>query len=266
MRNLTTLALAAAAILLTNQQVAQAVVLASDDFDTTGVDSGVGWAPGSDWAGGGTISGGVLDFGDIGRHFATPIDPFALGKVYISVDYTQTSVADGNDGPRPLGSFWGGVTIYEPDNAEAIFIGNPWGGGPDGLVDYGVATAAGNVPDNILHSGVAFDDQLHTLVVEVDTTVPDTIGYRFWFDGDTNLDAPTDALSVPAADSPIDTTWGFLYFRADTGATTNQGDNLIIATAPEDVGLSAVPEPTTAALFALSIAMAAAGRKRRTNV
>ena len=220
---------------------AGAVVLVSDDFNNPGIDSGYGWVSGSDWTGNGTVSDGVINFGDIGRHFAEPIDPFDLGKVYISVDYTQTSITDGNDGARALGSLWGGITLYEPDNAEALFIGNPWGPGTDGLVDYGVATNTANVDDNILHSGVDFDDQLHTLITQIDTTVQGAITYRFWFEGNTDLLNPTDSLTVPTSDSPINTEWGFLYFRSDTTNTTNIGDNLIIATDSSDVGLQTDP-------------------------
>ena len=244
--------------LLSMSQGAFATILVADDFETPGVDSGIGWAAGSEWSGNGTVTGGQIEFGDIGRHFASPIDPFALGKVYISVDYTQTSVTDS----RPLGSLWGGITIYEPDNAEALFIGNPWGPGADGLVDYGVATAAGNVSDNILHSGVDFDDQLHTFIIEVDTTVTDEISYRFWFEGDTDEAHPTDSLTVPLADSPINTEWGFLYFRSDISSTTNIGDNLIIATTPLEVGLTPVPEPSSLVLLTLAAAAGIAGCRR----
>ncbi|QDU57209.1 PEP-CTERM sorting domain-containing protein [Aeoliella mucimassa] len=241
----------------------QAEVLVSDDFSDPSPGSGVGWVADSEWSGSGTIADGVITFGDIGRHFASPIDPFALGKVFVAFDYTQTSVA-GNPDPLPLGTWWGGATIYEPDNAEAVFIGNPWGSGPNGLGDYGVATSVGGVPDHILHSGVDFDDQLHTLITEIDTTVAGSITYRLWFDDNTWLGSPNDSITVPLADSPIDTEWGFLYFRSD-GTTTNQADNLVIATAAEDVGLSPVPEPASLAMLAVATALlvSAGGRQRK---
>lgn len=215
---------------------AQGAILASEDFEQDAVDSGFGWVPGSTWSGNGSVSGGVINFGDIGRYFATPIDPFAHGKVFIAVEYAQTDPGNGDS--------WGGITMYAPPgSSELMFIGNPFN--PS---DYSVEVQLPGAPDNLLETGVQIGTTLSRITLELDTTVAPNLTYRLWFGEDADYASPADELTAPASSYPMVDPWTHIFFRGDH---TNIGDNLIIATTPEEVGLRTVPEPSTMTLLAI---------------
>lgn len=207
---------------------AHAVVLVSDDFSAQG--SGTGWQGNDVWGDGSTVFNGILEYGDTGaRRFETPIDLSTIGRVYVAFDYAQTTPG--------TGIYWGGLTMYEPNNDEAFFLGNPWGAGENGIGDYSLATNAGNVPDNILHSNTDIVDGSARRLIAEFSHLGASISYRLWDQDNLDLNVPLDELTVPVADSPINAPWAFVAFRAD-GSTTNTADNLVIGTSPVDVGLS----------------------------
>lgn len=196
-------------------------ILVSDDFSAVG--SGTGWQGGSVYGTNSLLIDGKLQFGDTGaRRFETPIDLNVLGRVYVAMDYAQITPGDGTS--------WGGLTMYEADNAEAFFLGNPWlGGGPG---NYGIGSGG----MNDLDSGVPITPAGRRLTAEI-THFGTDIRFRLWDEGNTDLNAPTAEHTVAAADSSIDAPWAFLAFRAD-GNTTNTVDNLVIATSALDVNLT----------------------------
>ena len=200
---------------------ASAEILVSDDFSAVG--SGTGWQGGSVYGTNSQLIDGKLQFGDTGaRRFETPIDLSVVGRVYVAMDYAQLTPGDG--------TAWGGLTMYEPDNAEAFFFGNPWlGGGPG---NYGIGS--GGMPD--LDSGVPITPAGRRLTAEI-THYGADIRFRMWDEGNTDLNAPTAEHTLPAANSAIDAPWAFLAFRAD-GNTTNTVDNFVIATSALDVNLT----------------------------
>ena len=206
----------------------RATVLASDDFNAAG--SGVGWMAGNEWEG---LGGGVVSTNPTGtlnvqsfRDFATPVDA-SNGVTYIKVDYAQ--IAPGN------GSDWGGLAFFTGTEAaagtETLFIGNP--AGPD---FYGMDLKLDGAE---VVSPVRIDDQFHTLIARIDTTGADDV-YSFWVDN-VNLSAPS-ATGTIVGGGPITGPWGTLRMASADPVTDNY-DNLVIATTPEEVGL--VPSTLT---------------------
>jgi hypothetical protein len=242
--------LMAAAILLLFVMAprAEAVVLASDDFSGPG--SGIGWEAGNDWEGlgGGMAStaGGVASF----RDFAAPIDGTNT-VTYIRFDFTETVPG--------TGAQWGGASFFEGTEGtpgdETFFAGHP-GQAASPPPQYGLDLqgTAGQ-----LLSGIAINNQLHTFVVEIDTTPAGAAAnYRLWVDS-FDINAPTATKAVVT--SPINAPWN--TFRLQAAAPVTQlYDNLTIATTAGDVGL--IPEPTSLGLLGLfGVAMLIKSRRRR---
>lgn len=210
----------ALSLLLAGALESRAEILVSDDFSFNG--SGTGWQGGSVYGNGSLVTDGVIGFGDTGaRRFDNPIDLSVLGRVYVAMDYAQLTPGDGTS--------WGGLTMYEPNNDEAFFFGNPWSGEP---ANYRLVSGGGVD----LNSGTPISPTGRRLTTEI-THYGSEIRFRLWDQGNTDLNAPTAEQTIDAAASSIDAPWAFLAFRAD-GATTNAVDNLVIATSPLDVNLS----------------------------
>jgi MYXO-CTERM domain-containing protein len=224
---------------------AEAVILASDDMSAPG--SGTGWAAGNNWEG---LGGGVVSTADVAsfRDFAAPIN--GTNQVtYIRFDFTQSVPG--------TGAQWGGASLFEgvegAEATETFFAGDP-GQAPN---QYGLdlqSAAAGT-----LFSGIPINNQLHTIITEIDTTPAGAAAnYRLWVDN-FNINAPTATKAV--AISPIDAPWGTFRMNSDA-SNTDFFDNLTIATTSREVGL--VPEPTFLGLFGLfGVAMLGMIRRRR---
>jgi hypothetical protein len=226
---------------------AEAAILAADDFSGPG--SGTGWAAGNDWEGlsGGAVStaGNVVSF----RNFAAPID--GTNQVtYIRFDFTQSVPGTGNQ--------WGGASFFEgvegAPGTEVFFAGDP-GQFPRYGLDLHNGVAA---PADSVDSGVAINNQAHTIIAAIDTTPAGaSTTYSIWVDNFT-IGAPTATRTV---NGPIDAPWGVFRFGAD-GTNTDLFDNLTIATTAREVGL--VPEPASLGLFGLlGVAFLSKNRRRR---
>jgi hypothetical protein len=223
-------------------QKAEAVVLASDDM--SGAASGVGWAAGSVWEGlgGGRVTTNAA-VGTSFRSFAAPIDG-TNSVTYMRYDFTQSVPG--------TGAQWGGASFFEGLEAapasETFFSGDP-----GNITNYGFDLQPGTVD-----SGVAINNQTHTLIAAIDTTPAGTSAtYRIWVDT-FNVNAPAATLTTA---SPIDAPWNSFRFGSDA-TNTDFFDNLIIGTTAADVGL--VPEPVSLGLIAFcSAAMLGMARRRR---
>src|SRR5690606_37636185 len=134
-------------------------------------------------------SGGI-GFGDIGRFFETPIDPFALGSVFVSLDFAN--LVPGN------GDSWGGATIYGPNSHEIMFIGNPF---PVDNYSAVIQNIDGlQEADRTLASDLPISATGARVTVQMDTTVPDEVTFRWWVDDNNDFNAPDDTLTIAAAD------------------------------------------------------------------
>lgn len=199
-----------------------AVVLVSDDFSSA--TSGTGWAAGNGWE---AIENGhatTLPTGGVHtnsfRDFATPIDA-SNAKTYIKVDYAQSVPGNGNE--------WGGLAFFTgvEGNAgnETFFMGNT---APSNFFSLDLKGG------QIVNSDIAIDNQIHTLIAEIDTTGADDV-YRFWVDN-VNLSAPSASYTVVGG-GPITGPWGTLRLGSQD-TTTDLYDNLVIGTTAADVGLA----------------------------
>ena len=197
---------------------AHAVVLAEDDFNSVG--SGTGWEAASDWDG--SVAAGVSSFGNVNRNFATPIDPNAHDKVYISFDYTQTVGS---------GSQWNGLALFEGTDAtgdETLFIG-----APGQTTTYGLDLKHDG---QFFDSGVQVDTTQRSIIVELDlNATAGTDSVRFWLDT-IDLNSPTSTTTAPYDNNAIDAAWASARLAGD-GSTAATVDNLIFATTAADVGL-----------------------------
>jgi len=229
---------------------AEAVILASDDFSGPG--SGTGWEAGNDWEG---LGGGVVSTADVAsfRDFAAPID--GTNQVtYIRFDFTQSVPG--------TGAQWGGASFFEgvegAEATETFFAGDP-GQTPNQYgLDLHNDAVNGAPPGDALFSGIAINNQTHTIIAAIDTTPAGaSTTYRLWVDN-FNVNAPTATSTV---NGPIDAPWG--TFRMNSDATnTDLFDNLTIATTAREVGL--VPEPSLLGLIGLfGVAMLGRNRRRR---
>lgn len=150
--------------------------------------------------------------------------------VFYAVDMTR---AAGN-------SAWGGMSSYD-FGAERIFFGVPGGeAGTDriGIQESGVGTDYGSIylTDGQTYRMVAvldFDNDLLGLFVDPD-------GSDYW-------DPATGANTADVTRGYTNTNWSTAV-RLGSGSLVTW-DNLVVATAPEDVGL--LPEPATLALLAV---------------
>ena len=224
----------------------QAAVLLSDDFSSS--TSGFGWAAGDSWDGGlanGGVTVGVANPQDVSRAFATPFDASATAdKLYIAFDFTQA----GN------GQQWGGASFFDGNNApsggERFFMGDPGNIGNYGIDGYAGPSVNSTVP---IASGVTM-----RLIAELDFNANGTQStYNFWV-GTSDLNAPTATatgggpmLSISSMRLASDGNFGPITY-----------DNLIVATTPGEVGLSAIPEPTSVALIGIAGAMLGFRRRR----
>lgn len=236
--------------LLTAALVAMAVpasgaILAQDNFDVAGPNTGTGWVVNSEWNGNGMVASGGIGFGDIGRYFATPINPFDHGSVFISLDFAN--LVPGN------GDSWGGATIYGPGSHEIMFIGNPYPMNEYSAVVHNINGLSEQ--DRTLASTLPISAAGSKVTLQMDTSVPDEVTFRWWVGSNTDFNTPDDSLTVAAADYNYSDGWTHLYFRGDTGPIGDTGefrlhgaDNLVIATTAAEVGLTTsavVPEPST---------------------
>jgi hypothetical protein len=233
-------------------QKAEAVILASDDFSDSA--SGTGWAAGSQWEG---LGGGMVTTNAASnisfRSFAAPID--GTNQVtYIRFDFTQSVPG--------TGAQWGGASFFEGLEAaagtETFFAGDP-GQTPNQYgLDLHNDAVNGAPPGDALFSGIAIDNQTHTMIAAIDTTPAGaSTTYRLWVDN-LNVNAPTASLTV---NGPIDAPWNSFRFGSDT-TNTDFFDNLTIATTAGEVGL--VPEPVSFGLTAVcGLAALHLGRRRR---
>ena len=199
----------------------RAVVLVSDDFSSAA--SGVGWAAGNAWEA--LENGHATTMPEGGVHvtnfrdFSTPIDA-SNGLTYIKIDYAQTAPGNGNQ--------WGGLAFFTgvEGNAgnETFFMGNT---APSNF--YSLDLKQGG---QIVNSSIPIDNQVHTLIAEIDTTGVDDV-YRFWVDN-VNLSAPS-AVYTMVGGGPIAGPWGTLRLGSED-TTTDTYDNLVIGTSSADVG------------------------------
>ena len=204
---------------------ARAVVLVSDDFSST--TSGTGWAVGNQWEALENGHATTLPTGGVHttnfRDFATPLDA-SNGVTYIKIDYAQTVPGNGDQ--------WGGLAFFTGvegnAGAETFFMGNT---SPSNFYSLDLKNVGSG---QIVDSPIPIDNQVHTLIASIDTTGADDV-YKFWVDN-VNLSAPSATYTI-AGGGPITGPWGTLRLAGD-GPTTDTNDNLVIGTAPADVGLA----------------------------
>lgn len=192
---------------------ADAVVLATDDFEAEG--GGTGFASADNW---GNLDGGVSDTSvqnPAFRALSPTISPFSFDSIFIAFDFNGVSATS-----------WGGLSLFAgvDGGEEEVFIGSPGG------FDYGVNTQGAG----FISTGILVDDQVRQLITEVEFgQTGDT--YRFWIDS-FNRDEPVGELVT--TQFAIDQIWQSVRVASDVGAGQFvQVDNLVIATEPEDVGL-----------------------------
>ena len=168
-----------------------------------------------------STAGGTQSF----RVFSPALD--ATNQVtYIRFDFAETVPGNGNA--------WGGLAFFESDGTETFFDGIP-----GQFAQYGFDLKQGDA----LSSGIAVDDEFHTIIAEVDTTGAGTTdaSYRIWVDN-FNLDSPNATATIN--NNPIDAPWDNLRLAAE-GAVTQLFDNLTIATTAAEVGLISVNATVT---------------------
>ena len=198
---------------------ARAVILAQDDFSAT--DSGTGWAAGNAWEQLNLTNQNVESAAgnQSFRDFATPLD--ATNQVtYIRYDFQRTA------GPNDT---WGGIALFEGVEGNA------------GTETFFLGTAGGNTTLSIdtkqfghFNSDILVDNQVHTLIAEIDTTGGNH-AYRLWVDH-VNVNAPNNTVLYEATETPIDAAWGTFRLASDA-IVTDIIDNLTIATTAAEVGL-----------------------------
>jgi hypothetical protein len=232
---------AATFILFLVTSSAEAAILAADDFSGPG--SGTGWAAGNNWEG---LAGGMISTADVAsfRDFAAPID--GTNQVtYIRFDFTQSVPG--------TGAQWGGASLFEgvegAEATETFFAGDP-GQTPNQYgLDLHNDAVNGAPPGDALFSGIAINNQPHTIIAAIDTTPAGaSTTYQLWVDN-FNAGAPTASITV---NGPIDAPWRTFRMNSDA-SNTDFFDNLTIATTAREVGL--VPEPASLGLFGLFVVM-----------
>ena len=223
------LAVVGIATCLLSGEKACAVILAQDDFSSP--TSGTGWAAGNQWEGlgGGQVStaGSVISF----RDFAAPIN----GTNQVTyVRFNFTSLVPGT------GANWGGASFFEGvqtgPGSETLFMGEP---GQFPRYGFDLHNGSGGALD----SGIAVNNQPHTIIAAIDTTAVGTTDatYRVWVDN-FNLNSPNATTTIN--NTPIDAAWGTFRLAAD-GSNTALFDNLTIATTADEVGLLALNATAT---------------------
>ena len=226
----------------------QAAVLLSDDFSSS--TSGFGWAAADPWESfnGQAVTVGTGFMQQSFRAFATPFNASGFDKLYIAFDFTQA----GN------GQAWGGASLFTSaaGGDEPIFIGDPDSpfSTTSGDPSYGIV--GGGNP--VVNSNVAISGSTVRLIAELDFNASGTQStYRLWVNS-TDID---NATASATGGSPIGTV-SSIRLASDSNNGPVTYDNLVVGTSPADVGLAAVPEPTSIALIGIAGAMLGLRRRR----
>ena len=210
-------------LLVISSQSAWAVIVVEDDFSAA--DSGTGWVVGNAWEGLDLVNENLLSADGVAsfRDLATPVD-VANTVTYIRMDFRRVS------GP---GIAWGGLSFFtgpEGDAGEEILLV----GSTSRQSTFGIDTKFFGDVDSF----VPVDNEVHTLIAEVDTTNGSSTGlviYKLWVD-QINLATPSAVLEVEDSTFPASLPVSSVRVRSRADSTDTV-DNLILATAAADVGL-----------------------------
>jgi hypothetical protein len=213
--------LAVGAIACVLSSPANAVIVASDDFNAEG--GGVGFLASDQW---GNLANGASSTqvaSPAFRAFDPVLDPVSLssGSVFISFDFSANQTVN-----------WGGLAFFEGVDGgdETLFVGMP------NAADYYGIDLKGD--QGTLESGVPIDGQVARIVMQVEFGANNDT-YRLWVN---NLNQSLPNAEIQLDGFVIDGAWQSARVASDVGAGTFVTvDNLVISDSAADVGLVAPP-------------------------